>query len=290
LIKRITKNKWAYIFLLPWFLLFSVFILLPFIIGFVISLYEYDFSSMKFILFGNYSSIFKDELFVKSILTTLKIAAIVVPLSIAFSLWVSNSVFNSSKLLQSFVKASFYIPTVVSSVALAITWKWIFNPAYGLCKYITDMLGVPPVDWYGVPLNAVLTISLLLVFVFVGQPIILYSAALGCIPVMYYEAADIDGASGARKFFKITLPLLKPTTLYIIVTMTIAALQIFEIPLLLTAGGPQYNTTTILYLLYKTAFEYTKFGLASSMGVVLFFIIAVIAFLQFKYLNMDVQY
>lgn len=271
-------------------MLFSVFIILPFAISFAISMFNYDFINMEFIFLDNYKTLFNDELFVRSILTTLKIAVIVVPFSIVFSLWVSNLIFNSSKAVQSFVKAGFYIPTVVSSVALVITWKWIFNPAYGLSKYLTDLLNLPPIDWYGLSLNAVLTISLLLIFVFVGQPVILYSAALGGIPVTFYEAADIDGATGTQKLIRITLPLLKPTTLYIIVTMTIGALQVFEIPMLLTAGGPQYNTTTILYLLYKTAFEYGKFGLASSMGVVLFVIIAIIAFIQFKYFSSDVQY
>lgn len=290
LIKKIIKNRWGYIFLIPWLLLFAIFIFLPFITGFTLSLNEYNFVNMKFVGFGNFNELFTNNLFVNSIITTIKIALIIIPVSIAFSMWIANLIFNSGKTMQSVIKAGFYLPTVLSSVAIVVTWKWIFNPAYGLSTYITGLFGIQPIDWYGNPANAVAIVSTLLIFLFVGQPIILYSAAMGGIPESYFEAAEIDGANEVHKFFKITVPLLKPTTLFITVTMTISSLQIFEIPLLLTAGGPQYATTTILYLLYKTAFEYTKFGLASAMGVVLFLIIGAFAIIQFKLLKSDVQY
>ncbi|NJD03015.1 MAG: sugar ABC transporter permease [Ruminiclostridium sp.] len=290
LAERIIKNKWGYLFLLPWVLLFTIFIFLPFVIGLILSMYEYNFAALKFAFFDNFILLFQDSIFLNSIATTLLLAVIIVPVCITLALWVSNLIFNSGNTVQSLVKAGFYVPAVISSAALVITWKWIFNPAYGLSKYFTDLLGAASIDWYGSPVNAVLVVSILLILILVGQPIILYSAAMGGIPVSYYEAANIDGATGLQKFFNITLPLLKPTTLFIMVTMTIGSLQIFEIPMLLTAGGPQFKTTTILYLLYKTAFEYTKFGLASAMGVVLFIIIAIIALIQFKYLRSDIQY
>lgn len=290
LAERIIKNKWGYLFLLPWVLLFTIFIFLPFVIGLILSMYEYNFAALKFAFFDNFILLFQDSIFLNSIATTLLLAVIIVPVCITLALWVSNLIFNSGNTVQSLVKAGFYVPAVISSAALVITWKWIFNPAYGLSKYFTDLLGAASIDWYGSPVNAVLVVSILLILILVGQPIILYSAAMGGIPVSYYEAANIDGATGLQKFFNITLPLLKPTTLFIMVTMTIGSLQIFEIPMLLTAGGPQFKTTTILYLLYKTAFEYTKFGLASAMGVVLFIIIAMIALIQFKYLKSDIQY
>lgn len=290
MVKKIIKNKWGYIFLIPWALLFLIFIFLPFIIGFVLSLFEYDFANYKFVFFENFKTLFDDKIFVNSIFTTLKFAVIIVPVSIAVSLWVSNIITNSGKFVQSAVKAGFYIPAVISSVAIVVAWKWIFNPAYGLSTYITSIMGATSVDWYGNPTNAFFLMSVLLIFLFVGQPIILYSAAMGSIPISYYEAARIDGANKFEEFFKITLPLLKPTTLFITVTMTISSLQVFEIPLLLTGGGPQFSTTTVLNMLYKTAFEYTKFGLAASMGVVLFVIIGLIALIQFKYLRSDVQY
>lgn len=290
LLKIIIKNRWGYIFLLPWITLFTVFIFLPFITGFVLSLNEYNFVNMKFVGFGNFNELLRDSLFTNSIMNTLKMTLVIIPVSIALSMWISNLIFNSGKTMQSLIKAGFYLPTVLSSVAIVVTWKWIFNPAYGLSTYITGLIGIQPIDWYGNTKNAFFIVSALLIFLFIGQPIILYSAAMGGIPVSYFEAAEIDGANGFQKFFKITVPLLKPTTLFITVTMTISSLQIFEIPLLLTAGGPQYATTTILYLLYKTAFEYTKFGLASSMGVVLFMIIGAFAMLQFKLLKSDVQY
>ena len=290
MLKRIIKGKWAYFFILPWFTLFAAFIFFPFIMGFVVSMQRYDFVTSKFIFLDNFIALFKSDLFYKSLYATIRIAVILIPCTLIFSLWVANTIAKTRKGFQSFVKASFYIPAVSSSVALAVTWKWIFNPAYGLSAYLCSVAGIPSISWFETSGTAVLIVSICVLACVIGQPIILYSAAIGGIPVTYYEAADIDGATEWNKFFKITFPLLKPTTLFILITTTISSLQVFEVPYLLTAGGPLYGTTTILYQLFKTAFEYMQYGLAASLGVILFIIIASVSALQFKFLNSDVQY
>lgn len=275
---------------MPWLILFCVFVLYPFVSGIGISLTEYDFASSKFVFLDNYKEILEQKQFATAMLTSFKLAIFIVPSVILFSLWISNMLMGMKKRTQAFVKASLYIPGTVSGVALVITWKWIFNPAYGLSNYLCNLMGVQPINWYGESFYALLLIIVLVVFIAIGSNVILFSAAMIGIPISYYEAADIDGATDFKKFRYITLPLLKPTTLYVTITSTIGAFQVFELPLLLTAGGPNFSTTSVMLLLYKTAFEYDKFGLAAAIGVIIFAIIAVISVVQFKLLSSDVQY
>ena len=275
---------------MPWLILFCVFVLYPFVSGIGISLTEYNFASIRFVFLDNYKELLEQKQFATAALTSFKLAVFIVPCVILLSLWVSSMLTGMKKRTQAFIKASLYIPGTVSSVALVITWKWIFNPAYGLSNYLCNLIGIEPINWYGQSFYALLLIIVLVVFIAIGSNVILFSAAMIGIPISYYEAADIDGATNYKKFRYITLPLLKPTTLYVTITATIGAFQVFELPLLLTAGGPNFSTTSVMLLLYKTAFEYDKFGLAAAMGVVIFAIIAVISVVQFKLLSSDVQY
>ena len=134
---------------------------------------------------------------------------------------------------------------------------------------------------------AVMTV---LIYIFVGMPIILLTAAINNIPDTLYEAADIDGATGMQKLINITLPLIKPTTFYLVVILTISAFRAFIYIKLLTGGGPYYSSSVISSHLVETAFSFNRFGLASAMGVILLLIIAVLTFVQFKFLKSDIQY
>ena len=288
--KKLRKSKTSYVFLTPWLLFFVVFMLIPFVIGIVYSFFDYNFVDMEFCRFENYKYIFSDAVFLKSIGNTFLIAFIVVSLTISFSLLLSTQIVKHTKKFQALSKIALYIPAVTSSVAIVAIWRWLFGPAYGISSTICAKLGVTAIDWFGQPGTALSLVCLLILTFSLGQPIVLYTAAMDAVPITYYEAARLDGASGIRQFFSITLPMIRPTTLYIMVTSTIGMMQVFEVPMLLTAGGPQYSTTTILLLLYKTAFEYGRFGRAAAMGVVLFIIIGVIALFQFRTMRSDIKY
>lgn len=290
MLKKIYNERWSYFLLLPYGLFFAIFLLLPVILGLVYSFFDYDFSSISFIGFDNFKKIFKDTNFIKSIGITFIIAVTVMPLTMIISLFIAAIIDKMGKGLQAVIKACFFIPAVVSQVALAIGWKYVFNSSYGLFNYVLNVFGLSSVDWLGNPDNARLVIVIVLVTIFIGQPVILFSAAMNAIPLEYYESAQIDGASERKKFFALTLPLMKPTSLFVLVMATINSFQIFVIPYILTRGGPQYGTTTILYKLYMTAFEFGKLGLASSMGVVLFIIISLITLIEFKLLKSDFTY
>lgn len=288
--KRRRQNVSGYLFLLPWLTLFALFVVYPFVYGLGISLYDFNFVNRTFIGLANYKTLLGDARFWRSMFATLKMALIIIPGTLALSLWIANTLFYRTRRMQAFGKAAFYMTSIVSEVALVIVWKWIFNPAYGVSATLTDALGMSRINWFG---NANLSVPLIAVLVMsftIAQPVILYSAAMNNIPETYYEAAELDGASRTQQFFHITLPLLKPTTTFILITTTISSLQIFAIPYLLTGGGPDFATTTMLLMIYNNAFEYAKLGYASAMSAVLFIIIAVFAYLQFRLTRSDVQY
>lgn len=276
------NNYISYLLLAPWLVMFIIFMLIPFVLGIFYSFYDYNFVDLKFIGFENYSEIFNDTVFLKSIGNTVIIAFVVVCLTITVSLFLSYLIVKQSKKMQTTSKIALYVPSVSSSVAIVTAWRWIFGPAMGISSSICLKLGVTAIDWFGQPLSALSMVCSLVLIFSLGQPVVLYTAAMNDVPKEYYESASLDGASPLKQFFKITLPLIRPTTLYILVTSTIALIQVFEVPMLLTSGGPQYSTTTILLLLYKMAFEYGKFGKAAAMGVVMFAMVAIISLFQFR--------
>ena len=288
--KALKRNAVSYAFLAPWLIFFLIFTVFPFVYGIAISLFDFNYVEKTFIGLANYKTIISDEMFHTSVLATLKMVAIIVPGTVLISLWVSNTVRRRRKAMQSFTKAVFYLSAIISEVALVIVWKWIYNPGIGLTATICNLLGVGTLDWYGNVNLAVPLISILVSTFTIAQPIILYSAAMNNIPEIYYEAAKIDGASRWAQFKNITWPLIKHTTTFVLIITTILSLQVFAIPYLLTGGGPQFGTTTVLLMVYRNAFEYGRYGYASAMSVVLFAIIAIFAYFQFRFTKSDVQY
>ena len=171
-------------------------------------------------------------------------------------------------------------------------WKWIYDPLNGILNWILKSLDLieKNIMWTGDKRYALWAILIILITTSVGQPIILYIASLGNVPKDYVEAAQVDGANDFQVFWKIKWPSLLPTTLYIVVITTINSFQCFSLIQLLTSGGPNYRTTTIMYYLYETAFKKFEYGYANAMGVILALIIGFISFVQFKALGSDVEY
>jgi len=291
MLSALARNKWAYLFLLPWFLFFTVFTLYPFLYGIAVSFTDFDAIEMDFTGLANYRDLLTDELFGKAVVHTLQFASILIPSTVILALLIARFLQGQRPGFQTFTKAAFYLPTVVCEAALVIVWKWLFHPAFGLSTMICNWMGVQPVDWFGNTRISIPFIAVLILGYGVAQPIILYSAAMGNIPASYYEAAAMDGARQGTVFFGITLPLLRPTTTFILITSSIGALQIFATPYLLTGGGPNHATTTILLLLYKSAFLFGKYGFAAAIGVVLFIAIAAISVIQFRAMRSgEIQY
>jgi len=290
--RRLVWREWlvSYLFLLPALSFFLLFVAYPMLKGIYISFFDFTLNKFAFVGLDNYAALFQDKYFKKSMMNTLLIVLIAVPLVIAFSLFVANTIYRKSELVRSFFRGVFYLPAVSSVVSITVVWASIYDPNFGILNYLTSFFGAEPIAWLGQPDTALYAIIAVLITTSVGQPIILYVASLGNIPASYIEAAQIDRASSGQIFRKIIWPMLMPTNLYIIVITTINTFQTFAIVQLLTAGGPLYSTSTVMYGVYEKAFMLGSFGIASAMGMILAVVIGVISIIQFKYLGSDVEY
>lgn len=282
----------GYLFLLPALIFFAIFVLFPIIQGIYISFYDYTMSTFNFIGFDNYINLMQDSVFTKSLWNTVLLVIGTVPFIIIFSLFVSNAIFERSAFTRSFFRGVFYLPVVTGIVSVTVVWQWIFHPLHGILNYILQAIGFidAPISWLGDSRFALISVMMVLLTTSVGQPIILYVASLGNIPKDYSEAAQIDGANNWQIFKHIKWPLLMPTTLYIVVISTINFFQCFSLIQLLTAGGPNYSTSTVMYLVYERSFVLNKYGYAAAMGVILAIVIGLFSWIQYKFFGKDVEY
>ena len=284
LVRRETIS--AYLFLLPSLIFFIGFVVIPMIMCVVFSLQEMglDSSATKFIGFDNYVKMAQDPIFWKGFLNTVIIVVVAVPAVTAFSLWVSSAIYQMKAVTRSFFRCVFYLPVVTGTVAVTVVWKWMFNPYNGL---LNQIFGTTGYDWLGNSATAIWCIILILFTTSIGQPIVLYVAALGNVDTSMIEAAEVDGATELQVFWKIKWPQIMPTTLYILVITTINSFQCFALIQLLTSGGPNHATDTIMYYIFQMAYNNQNFGYANAMGVVLAIIIAIFSAIQFKFAKTD---
>lgn len=290
--RKLKESVSGYLFLLPTLIFFVTFVLYPMIKGIYLSLFRFRGRNVTFIGMQNYKNLMSDTIFLTSVKNTVLITLVSVPIVIAFSMFVALSIYNKSAAVRSFFRGIFYIPAISSVVSITVVWAWIYHPQYGILNFVLKNVGAIQgnVDWLGSNKTALYAIIAILITTSVGQPIILYVASLGNVPKDYIEAATIDGASKWLIFRQIIWPLIMPTTLYIVVVTTINSFQIFALIQLLTAGGPNYGTSTVMYLVYTKAIVEGRFGISSAMGVILAIIIAIISIIQFKFFSTDVEY
>ena len=276
------KEKWGYIFLLPWFIIFCVFYAYPLVYGIFVSFTDYSLNGMNLIGVQNYRDIFRDYAFWRSLTAMLAYCAIIIPLRTFIPLWIAHTLRPHGKAFNIMAKLFLYLPSVTCATALIIMWKFLLAPGTGMVSELLRCIGLGDISLLDSPKTSIPILSLLIVFSNIGSNVIVYCGALNAVPNFYYEAADIDGASNSRKLFNITLPLLQPTVVYVLITSTIASLQVFVVPQLMTGGGPNYASSTLLMLIYNSAFINNRFGYASAIGVVLFTMTAIVAIIQFK--------
>lgn len=284
------ENVAAYLFMLPALLFFLGFVIYPMFQCVFTSFFDSTLNKKDvFIGLKNYADLFLDKIFLRALKNTFVIVIVSVPLTCAFSLWMSSVIYNMNESLCSLFRIIFYLPVVTGSVAVTVVWKWMFNNYYGIFNYVGKQLGVlsENINWLGDERFALFCIILILLTTSVGQPIVLYISALSNMDKTLVEAAEVDGATPFQCFWKIKLPSIVPTTLYIIVITTINSFQCFALIQLLTSGGPNHSTDTIMYYIYYSAFKLYKYGYGNAMGVILAVIIALISALQFKLSRSD---
>lgn len=286
------KRDWiaGYLFIAPMLIFFIAFIIFPMAKGVYISFFNYSLRKFDFIGLQNYTTLLHDEVFIKGVRNTLLIVLGNVPIVVLFSLFVSVNIYQKAAAVRSFFRGVFYLPTICSIVSITVVWGFIYEPNFGVLNYVIEALGGSKIAWLADPRFALAAVVLVLITTSVGQPIILYIAALGNVPVSYIEACQIDGANNWQIFTKVTWPMLMPTSLYIIIITTINSFQVFSLIQLLTGGGPAYNTSTIMYQVYERAFTLNQYGLSSAMGVILAAIIMCISVIQYKFFGSDIEY
>ena len=285
LVRRETRS--AYLFLLPNLIFFVGFVVIPMILCVYTSFF--DFSMGKdvedvFIGLKNYTELWQDPIFLRALKNTFVIVLVSVPTVCIFSLWVSALIYRMKGAVLSTFRCVFYLPVVTGSVAVTVVWKWMFNNYYGIFNYVGKGMGVIDnnINWLGDERFALWCIILILFTTSVGQPIVLYVSALGNVDTSLVEASEVDGANNIQKFWKIKWPLIMPTTLYILVITTINSFQCFALIQLLTSGGPNHSTDTVMYYIYYSAFKLYRYGYGNAMGVVLAIFIALLSAVQFK--------
>ncbi|MCR5425760.1 MAG: sugar ABC transporter permease [Lachnospiraceae bacterium] len=284
-----TFRKWIYsdavvghIFAAPFIFGFVVFSLVPILMSFYYSFTDFSLGNKQVIFIGldNFKALFCDEVLSKSLLKTLQYVLLSVPLKLAFALLVAFILVKPSKMV-SIYRSLYYLPSLIGgSVAVALVWKQLFARK-GLFNSIAKEIGLSAINWFGDEKLAIYPLILMSAWQF-GSSMIIFAAGLKEIPVSYYEAAEVDGAKGWQKFFKITLPCLSPIVLYNLVMQTISAFMTFTQAFIITGGGP--NNATMLYALnvYNQAFKYNKMGYACAMSWFMLVVMSIITFLIFK--------
>ncbi|MGB8954696.1 MAG: sugar ABC transporter permease [Tumebacillaceae bacterium] len=281
LLREMWKERAAYLFLLPKMVLFTAFILIPVIWAFLISFQEYGIFDSEWVGLKNFQATFESEAFKDALLNTLKYTVVTVPFNIFLSLGLATLIHPLGKWSQGFFRGAFYLPTVTSMVIIAMVWRWVYNYRFGLFNYALDFLGIPAQDWLNQSDTALWALIIMSILIPPGVGIIMYLAAMGSIPETLYESAKIDGANSFQRWWRITVPLLKPTTLYLTMLSLIGSFQVFTQIILMTGGGPGHATETLVSLIYKTAFRDMEFGLASAQAIVLFVITLIFGVMQY---------
>ncbi|MCX7718784.1 MAG: sugar ABC transporter permease [Candidatus Sumerlaeaceae bacterium] len=294
-----TRRKlWGLFFVGPNMILFAAFVLVPVAGAVVLAFKDYQVGrglwGSPWVGLENFRDLLFHPVFATDFYVALQntalITLVLVPVNIGIALGIAAMIFPLGPRAQGFFKGAFYLPGIVSAVIIAIVWQWMFTEHNGLINLALRALGHPGVPWFSERWSAVAAIILSSIPYAPGAGIILYLAALGRVPQELIEAADIDGANAWQRWRAVILPLLKPTTLYLVVISTIESFKIFTPIYVMTRGRPANQSTSIVFEIYQNAFDASEFGLASAEALVLFAIVMAFAVVQFGYLRSDEEY
>jgi multiple sugar transport system permease protein len=274
------KERWFYILILPWIIGFLVFQLGPILFVSALSFTRYNvISGMTWIGIENFQTMVRDPLVAKTLMNTLYYTIVSVPLGLAFAFFLA--VLLNQKIHGVVIfRTIFFLPAVVSGIAVTLLWGWIFNPKFGLINNMLAWFGIQGPTWLQSETWAMPAVIIMSLWG-VGWMMLIYLAGLQDIPTELYEAAEIDGASGRQRMMHITIPMISPVTFFLLITSIIGSMQVFVPTYVLTRGGPNNATMTISLLTYFSAFLWDKMGFASALALLLFIFIMAITIFQF---------
>ncbi len=287
--QRTREEIAGYLFILPWLLGFLVFTAGTMIFSFGLTFFKTDLlTPAKFVGLGNLTKLTRDPLFFKSLVVTLYYTAFTVPLSMALGLSIAVAL-NQPLPLRWLWRALYYMPSVVSGLAVAILWSWVFHPEIGLLNQGLRFVGIQGPRWLFSE-TWVMPAFILMGAWSSGGNMLLFLGGLQGIPTILYEAAKIDGANRWQSFWQITLPLLSPTIFFSLIITMIGSFQVFTQALVMTQGGPNFATLTMVLFLYQKGFQQLQFGYASALAWILTLIIMGFTLLLLRSSSMWVYY
>ncbi len=309
---RKLDNRKAYLFILPTYSIITVFIILPIFFAFLISFTKWNLlGSMQYVGLSNYQKLLHSEEFWKAIVNTIYYTFVTVPCALIIALILAMLLNTKIKGLV-FYRAAYFMPVMTSVVASAFIWQWIFQSQNGILNHFFGFFGMKPLSWLnepkgiftiifnsigiripkwlGGPSVTLVAISIMSIWKNTGYYMIIFLAGLQNIPKTFYEAAEIDGAGLTKKFFSITLPILSPTTYFVLIMSVIVSFQVFEQVAVTTQGGPLNASLVLVYFIYQKAFKFLEIGYASSAAYILFAIVLVLTYFQVKIIGRRVHY
>lgn len=292
---RLTNDDlWGYVFIAAAMVIFCLFTLYPVISAIYTSFLKYKPFGSQYIGLKNYADTLKFSkfnLFYKAAYNTLLYTVVVVPLSLLLSFAIAVMILPFQKKVQSVFKAMYYLPGIASGVALSVVWLWLYDSSPdGIFNQLLGFFGVPAQNWLSSTKTSMLSLMIMALLSSHGVRVITYIAALLGIDNSYFEAAELDGATFFQKVHFIVWPLVKPTTLFLLITGVIGSFQVFMNAYIMTGGGPDNSTTMIGLLIYRNAFERGEYGLACAQAILLTIAIALMSLFQFKAMGVDVEY
>jgi multiple sugar transport system permease protein len=272
-------SRAAWWFLAPALALIGIFFFLPVAASFFLSVTDFDIyavgdlSNARFVGVRNYAELFRNPLFWTAVRNTFYFALVGGPLTVAVALAAALLVNAKVVRFKSVFRTIYFVPFVTTLVAVAIVWRYLYNPQYGLLNYAIGLVGIDPINWLGDPKWAMPAIILLAVWKNFGYHMLIFIAGLQAIPDELYEAAELDGAGALRRFWHVSLPMLAPTFFFVGVVTMIGYFQLFAEPYVMTLGGPLRSTTSLVLLMYEEGFRWWRMGVAAAIAFVLFVLI-----------------
>jgi len=302
----------AFLFIFPTYCILFTFIIVPIFFAFFISFSKWNLlGSMKYAGISNYQRLFQSEEFWKALINTFYYTFITVPIGLFLAL-ILAMLLNSKIKGLAFYRAAYFMPVMTSVVASAFIWQWIFQSQNGILNHLFGFIGLKPLSWLneprgiitvffesigmnipeclGGPSVTLVAISIMSIWKNTGYYMIIFLAGLKNIPRSMYEAAEIDGAGPVKKFFSITLPILSPTTYFVLIMSVIVSFQVFEQVAVTTQGGPLNASLVLVYFIYEKAFKFLEVGYAASAAYILFTIVLVLTIFQVKIIGKRVHY
>jgi multiple sugar transport system permease protein len=279
-----SETRWAWFFLLPCLIGLLIFTYGPVLASLGLSFSYWNLlGTPKFVGLDNYAGVLSDPLFWKSFGTTCTFVIISgfleVALALVLAVWLNRAIRG-----QAFFRTAYFLPFITPMVSVALVWGWLYDPSYGMFNWLLQQAHVigKPIPWLYDPKTALWAVMILRVWKDIGYNMVIFLAGLQAVPPSLYESANLDGASGWRTFWQVTLPMITPTLFFVGIMALINGFQAFDSVYLLTQGGPEHSTELLVYWMFKNAFEFYKIGPASAIAYILFVVILLLTLGQWQ--------